>query len=94
MEKFRGILQIRHCNEQSRSEGEFAFLVAEGGSELELCREGGLPFNDPYYEPYSDLQVEIVGEVRHGVLVVESIEEWVATPEEDVHPTEEQEVEK
>ncbi len=82
MEKFRGVLQIRHRNEESRSEGDFALLVAADGSELDLCREGGLPFNDPYYEPYADLQVEITGEVRHGALVVESIEEVMPEPTE------------
>lgn len=51
-----------------------AFLVAEDGSELELCREGGVPIDDPYYEPFADMAVEIVGRVSHGALIVGSIE--------------------
>lgn len=73
MEKFRGILQIRHCNEGTRSEGNLAFLVSDGDSELELCREGGIPINDPYYEPYADMEVEIDGEISHGALIVSAI---------------------
>lgn len=74
MDRFRGILQIRLCNPQSRSEGRFAFLVM-GDEELELCREGGLPMNDPYYEPFDAKYVEIEGTLSHGALIVESIEE-------------------
>ncbi len=73
MEKFRGILEIRHYNEGSRAEGDIAFLVMEDGSEVELCRAGGVPLNDPYYEPYADATVEIEGEISHGFLVVETI---------------------
>lgn len=83
MEKFKGILQIRHCNQGSHSEGDFAFLVADDGSELGLCREGGYPFDDPYYEPYADLYVEVTGMVSHGALIVEAIEEIERTPEQE-----------
>lgn len=89
MEKYRGILQIRHCNQGSHSEGDFAFLVADDGSELGLCREGGYPFNDPYYEPYADLYVEIVGTVSHGSLIVESIEKTEPAPEQEEQEQEE-----
>ena len=90
MEKFKGILQIRHCNQGSHSEGNFAFLVADDGSEIGLCREGGYPFNDPYYEPYADLYVEITGTVSHGALIVESIEESEPTPEQEEAEKQEQ----
>ncbi len=73
MEKFRGILQIRHCNEGSRSEGDLAFLVIDNDSELELCREGGVPIDDPYYKPFADMKVEIEGEISHGALIVGTI---------------------
>lgn len=73
MEKFRGTLHIRLCNADSRSEGWYPYLVCED-REYELCREGGLPFNDPYYEPYNDKEVDICGYVSHDALVVESIE--------------------
>ena len=88
MDKFRGVLQIRHCNEQSRSEGNFAFLVTEDGTEWELCREGGVPFNDPYYEPYADKTVEIAGRVSHGALIVEVINEYESEPAEQSEPAE------
>ena len=90
MEKFKGFLEIRHCNQGSHSEGDFAFLVADDGSELGLCREGGYPFNDPYYEPYVGLYVEITGTVSHGALIVEAIEESEQIPEqmEQDEPTE------
>ncbi len=78
MERFRGVLQIRLCNEQSRSEGLYPILVSDG-EELELCREGGLPMNDPYYEPYNMKHVEVTGYMSHGALVVESIEEIAET---------------
>ncbi|MBP3550058.1 MAG: hypothetical protein J6J57_00215 [Alistipes sp.] len=73
MNKFRGVVQIRHYNVGSRSEGDVAFLVRAEEPELALCREGGLPINDPYYEPYADKFVEIEGEISHGALIVESI---------------------
>lgn len=88
MDRFRGILQIRLCNPQSRSEGRFAFLVT-GDDELELCREGGLPMNDPYYEPYEMKHVEIEGTISHGALIVESITELPEEVVEEVaEPTE------
>lgn len=83
MEKFRGILQIRYCNPGSRSEGNMAYLVIGEGEELMLCREGGVPINDPFYEPYADMEVEIVGELSHGLLVVESINR-LEQPEQEV----------
>ncbi len=73
MEKFRGVLQMRLRNIDSRSEGLFPFLVCED-KEYDLCREGGVPFNDPYYTPYHAQMVEVTGYLSHEAIVVESIE--------------------
>ena len=72
-----GVVAIRLCNEGSRSEGRFAYLVSED-REWELTREGGVPFNDPYYEPFDGLNVIVKGCESGDFIIVDSIDEGVA----------------
>ncbi len=74
MEIFKGVVQIRLCNEGSRSEGHYAFLVTEE-CEWRLSRNGGLPFDDPYYTPFDGKSVAIEGESRDKYLIVANIAE-------------------
>ena len=76
---------MRLRNIDSRSEGLFPFLVCED-REYNLCREGGLPFNDPYYAPYHAQMVEVTGHLSHEAIVVEAIE---VVDVENEKPTEE-----
>jgi hypothetical protein len=80
MDIFRGVVAIRLCNEGSRSEGRFAYLCCEDGG-WELTREGGVPFNDPYYEPFDGLDVEVEGRQSGSFIIVEKISESVAEVE-------------
>ena len=76
---------MRLRNIDSRSEGLFPVLVCED-REYDLCREGGLPFNDPYYAPYHAQMVEVTGHLSHEAIVVEAIE---VVDVENEKPTEE-----
>lgn len=72
MDIFKGIIEIRLCNEGSRSEGRFAYLCGEE-REWQLTREGGVPIDDPYYEAWDGHTVEISGTESGDYLIVESI---------------------
>lgn len=82
MDIFIGVLAIRLCNEGSRSEGRFAYLVSED-REWELTREGGVPFNDSYYEPFDGMNVIIKGHESGDFIIVDSIAEGVAISSEE-----------
>ena len=72
MERFKGVVEIRLCNEGSRSEGRYAYLLGEE-REWQLTRKEGVPFDDPYYEVWEGHSVVIEGSESGEYLVVESI---------------------
>lgn len=72
MKEYKGKIELRIENVGTKSEGCYAYLEhAEG--ELQLCREGQYPVNDPYFEPYKGAEVVISGTESHGWLIVETI---------------------
>ncbi len=76
MEQFRGKIEVRLQNEGSKSEGYYAFLVdAEGGGDVKLSREGAYPAGDPFFAELDGREVVLTGEMSHGWLVVQSIDE-------------------
>ena len=74
MNQFKGKVELRLCNEASRSEGLYAYLCGEE-REWELTREGGMPFDDEYYKPFDGREVVIEGEERDGFIIVDHITE-------------------
>lgn len=73
MNTYHGILHVRSANTGSRSEGRYAYLTDAEGAEQRLCRRDAAPFDDPFFEPFDGLRVEIEGIFRHGWLTVEAI---------------------
>ena len=57
-----GTLQIRTSNEGSKSEGRYAILLTDEGSEYTLYRAGFMPMDDPYFDPYDGAKVTLTGE--------------------------------
>ena len=98
MEKFEGVLRVEWCNEESRSEGQFAFLEVAGSEQpLKVCRAEESSFEQEGFEAYRDCRVEIEGTMSHGCLVVEQIRpipEPVEEPTDETteEPTEEPEL--
>lgn len=97
MEKFEGVLRVEWCNEESRSEGQYAFLeVPDSEQSLKVCRAEESSFEQEGFEAYRDHRVEIEGKMSHGWLVVEQIrpipepvEEPVEEPTPEPEPAEE-----
>lgn len=74
MERYQGILRYRLHYAGSRSEGYYATLEREEGSEIRLCRKGSLPYNDSELGRHDGQRVSVTGTVDHGWLVLEQLE--------------------
>lgn len=69
---------MRLRNEGSKSEGYYAFLVRDrDGDALRLTREGVPPADDPLFAALDGREVVATGEMSHGWLVIQSIDEII-----------------
>jgi len=90
METYEGILRIGLYNVGSKSEGYYPVLIPasrrDGGpgrtAVVKLGRDGVLPGDNSYFEPYDGRRVLLSGVMSHGWLIVERIECLPQEPEE------------
>lgn len=69
----QGTLELRTQNEGSKSEGRYAILLTDGGTEFTLYRAGNMPMDDAYFAPYDGFAVEVVGVEEDAYFRVEEI---------------------
>jgi len=82
METYEGILQIRLYNVGSKSEGYYPVLIPASRPDDEsdrtevvrLGRDGALPGDNSYFEPYDGQRVLLSGVMSRGWLIVAHIE--------------------
>ncbi len=69
-----GRIELELVNEESKSEGQYAYLYDNEGRQYLLYRDGELEFDDPYFEEYNHVCVTVLGELIDGRwLKVESV---------------------
>lgn len=61
--KIKGKITISLANIGSKSEGKVATLTDTEGKSYTLHREGALPQNDPFFEPFDNAVAEVNGTV-------------------------------
>lgn len=72
----QGTLELRTKNVGSKSEGRYAILLTDEGTEFTLYRAGNMPMDDSYFAPYDGTPVVVTGveeeryfrveEIKHG----------------------------
>ncbi len=70
MEQICGTIEVRYLYEESKSEGNHAFLITDG-QEYKLARPDVFPINDMYFMPFNQKYVCVEGDV-HGVFLTVS----------------------
>ena len=72
--KINGLLIIEKEYSGTKSEADYAYLLASDDVRYRLYRPGNSDANDDYFSSYANLHVEVVGEVETGgYLAVSSI---------------------
>ena len=69
----QGTLELRTQNEGSKSEGRYAILLTDGGTEFTLYRAGNMPMDDAFFAPFDGRIVEVVGVEEAPYFRVEEI---------------------
>lgn len=59
----KGKISISLANIGSKSEGRIATLTTADNNNYTLYREGALPQNDPFFAPFDNTDVEVLGTI-------------------------------
>ncbi|MBO5677343.1 MAG: hypothetical protein J6S02_04315 [Bacteroidaceae bacterium] len=75
METYHGLLSLRLCNSDSKSEGTYAVLTLEDGKEYVLYRKDTYPADDTFFTPYDAQHLGVRGviEAEGNNLLVEAL---------------------
>jgi hypothetical protein len=75
MEHYQGVILVRLQNVGSKSEGRYAYLVRDDDmSTVKLCRQEQPSYNDPFFEQFDRLEVDVAGQMSHGWLIVSAVD--------------------
>lgn len=70
----KGRILLEHMNIGTKSEGVYAFLETWQGERYRLYRPDAYPVDDPYFPPFADTCVSVLGDVEDGnYIAVQSI---------------------
>ena len=69
----QGTLELRTKNVGSKSEGCYAILLTDEGTEFTLYRAGHMPMGDPYFQLYDGAAVIVTGVEEERYFRVEEI---------------------
>lgn len=75
METYHGLLSLRLCYSESKSEGTYAVLTLDEGKEFVLYRKDTFPADDTFFTPYDAQRLGVRGEIEEevGNLLVEAL---------------------
>ncbi len=92
MAEYRGVIELRICNEGTKSHGQYAMLNCDDGLCYTLYREGLCEVNDPYFVDFANQQCAVEGQCENDVWIcVESI---MIETEQDVEVRQDAEAEQ